>query len=182
MNDDELDLFKQAMQGVKPLSSDDKVQLSREQKLAQQRYRSRRREQEHNQRVKENAYFAFSDAFQAHFDTEGPLKYVRDTQYSDELKRIRRGDYVPEWVLDLHGLNREDAKQELAAILYQAKQKHVSCVCIVHGIGSGILKQQVPSWLIQHPDVIAFHQATLEWGGKGALLVLIDHPFFTLNR
>ena len=124
MNDDELDLFKQAMQGVKPLSSDDKVQLSREQKLAQQRYRSRRREQEHNQRVKENAYFAFSDAFQAHFDTEGPLKYVRDTQYSDELKRIRRGDYVPEWVLDLHGLNREDAKQELAAILYQAKQKH----------------------------------------------------------
>lgn len=170
------------MRGVKPIGRNDKVQLSREQKLAQQRYRNRQREGSPKDASRENAYFAFSDAFEAHFSADGPLKFVRETQNSDELKKLRRGDYVPDWVLDLHGLNREAAKQELAAILYQAKQKHVSCICIVHGIGSGVLKQQVPSWLIQHPDVIAFHQATLEWGGKGALLVLIDHPYFSINR
>jgi DNA-nicking Smr family endonuclease len=44
----------------------------------------------------------------------------------------------------------------------------------VHGIGSHILKNKVPHWLVQHPDVMAFHQAPLEWGGNGALLALIE--------
>ena len=46
----------------------------------------------------------------------------------------------------------------------------------MHGIGKYILKQKAPMWLAQHPDVMAFHQAPLEFGGAGALLVLIDIP------
>ncbi|MGO3798867.1 MAG: Smr/MutS family protein, partial [Vibrio casei] len=33
-----------------------------------------------------------------------------------------------------------------------------------------------PLWLAQHPDVMAYHQAPLEFGGNGALLILLTTP------
>ncbi len=41
-------------------------------------------------------------------------------------------------------------------------------------MGKHILKKQVPLWLAQHPDILAFHQAPLEFGGQGALSVLVE--------
>jgi DNA-nicking Smr family endonuclease len=43
----------------------------------------------------------------------------------------------------------------------------------MHGHGKHILKQRLPMWLAQHPQVLAFHQATRAWGGNAALLVLL---------
>ncbi|WP_026375515.1 endonuclease SmrB [Aestuariibacter salexigens] len=120
-----------------------------------------------------HAAFQFSDQYEAHFDEQGPLRFVKPGESSHEVKRLRRGEYPPDLILDLHGLNRETAKAEVAELIYAAKKEHCHCVCIVHGIGSKILKSAVPNWLVQHPDVLGFHQAPLEWGGKGALLVLI---------
>jgi len=120
------------------------------------------------------ASFYFSDAFEAHFDPSQILKYVKPEADSHEVKRLRRGDYPPELILDLHGYKREEAKLEIAALIQAAQKHHLHCVCIVHGIGTQILKKSVPNWLVQHPLVLGFHQAPLEWGGKGALLVLID--------
>ncbi|MBJ7019560.1 Smr/MutS family protein, partial [Vibrio cholerae] len=54
--------------------------------------------------------------------------------------------------------------------------ENVHCACVQHGIGKHILKQNVPLWLAQHPEVLAFHQAPLEFGGDGALLVLLSIP------
>ncbi|MFP5304082.1 Smr/MutS family protein, partial [Cobetia sp. SIMBA_158] len=56
------------------------------------------------------------------------------------------------------------------------KKQHYYCACVVHGIGGGILKHKIPQYLVQHPDVIAMHQAPLEYGGKGAVLILINLP------
>ncbi|MFT5677369.1 MAG: DNA-nicking Smr family endonuclease, partial [Paraglaciecola sp.] len=86
------------------------------------------------------------------------------------------GDYPPDLILDLHGYKREEAKLEIAALIQAAQKHHAHCVCIVHGIGTHVLKKSIPNWLVQHPLVLGFHQAPLEWGGKGALLVLIDLP------
>lgn len=119
------------------------------------------------------ASFHFSDGFEAHFDQNGPLKYTAPGIETHLVKQLRRGDFAPELILDLHGYKRDEAKLEIAALIHAATKEHVHCVCIVHGIGTRILKNSVPNWLIQHPDVLAFHQAPLEWGGKGALLVLI---------
>lgn len=174
--DDDSAFFRNALKGVKPIASADKVVLSRQDRFANAKAdrRSGISEAIKNER-RSKAYFVFSDAYEAHFTSSGPLKYVRDKTKSDEVKRLRRGDYVPDLILDLHGLTRETAKAEIAALLYEAKQQHLSCVCIVHGIGAGVLRQQVPNWLVQHPDIVAFHQATLEWGGHGAVLVLINN-------
>ncbi|MCJ8321835.1 MAG: endonuclease SmrB [Colwellia sp.] len=123
---------------------------------------------------KQMAEFHFSDEFEPNLSIEGPMKYVRHDVDSFEAKNLRRGQYSPDLILDLHGLDKHQAKLEMAALLYACQKEHAQCVCIVHGIGSRVLKNKVPHWLVQHPDVMAFHQAPLEWGGNGALLVLIE--------
>lgn len=128
---------------------------------------------------KQFAEFNFSDEFEPLLNQQGPLKYVRDDVDSFEAKNLRRGQYQPDLILDLHGLTQQQAKQELSSLLYACQKEHAQCLCIVHGIGNRILKRKVPHWLVQHPDVMAFHQAPLEWGGDGAVLVLMElkHKF-----
>ena len=121
------------------------------------------------------ASFEFSDGFEAHFDPSKALKYARPNIEAEQaVKRIRRGEVVPELLLDLHGLNSEQTKLELSAAIDEASRKHYECIQIIHGVSGGVLKQKVPNYLVQHPKVLGFHQAPLEWGGKGALLVLIE--------
>ncbi|AIU73579.1 hypothetical protein AT03_15055 [Hafnia alvei FB1] len=121
-----------------------------------------------------DASFYFSDEFQPQLDSEGPMRYIRPDASHFELKKLRRGDYSPELFLDLHGLTQLQAKQELGALIAACRREHVHCACVMHGHGKHILKQQTPLWLAQHPDVVAFHQASREWGGDAALLVLIE--------
>lgn len=91
-------------------------------------------------------------------------------------ERLRRGVYVPDVFLDMHGMTQQEAKRELGAMIAYCLKENVHCACVQHGIGKHILKQNVPLWLAQHPDVLAFHQAPLEFGGDGALLVLLSIP------
>lgn len=127
------------------------------------------------ERKQQNASFEFSDGFEAYFDPMKKLKYVRPGTNADQsIKRLKRGQIVPELILDLHGLNSEQTKLELAAAIDEAMRKCYECIQVIHGVSGGVLKQKVPNYLVQHPKVSGFHQATLEWGGKGALLVLID--------
>ncbi|MFQ3250022.1 MAG: DNA-nicking Smr family endonuclease [Glaciecola sp.] len=161
--------FSSLFDGVKPVKHD-RHELShadRIRKLKQRQYSNTAVEK------KANALFEFSDGFEARFSTDGPLKYVAEGERSDRVKQLKKGEIAPELLLDLHGLNAEAAKSEIAALLFEAHRKHYTCVCIMHGIGTGTLKRKIPSWLIQHPYVLGFHQATMEWGGKSALLVLI---------
>lgn len=123
---------------------------------------------------KQFAEFNFSDEFEPLLSQQGPLKYVRDDVSSFEIKNLRRGTYQPDLILDLHGLTQQQAKQELSCLLYACQKENAQCLCVVHGIGNKILKRKVPHWLVQHPDVMAFHQAPLEWGGDGAVLVLME--------
>jgi DNA-nicking Smr family endonuclease len=116
----------------------------------------------------------FSDSYQPLLPHEGPMRWIDDTADKLELKRLRRGDYQPDLLLDLHGLRQSEAKLELAALIQACIKQSIQCCSVMHGYGAGILKQQIPIWLVQHPNVKAFHQAPKEWGGDAALLVLID--------
>ena len=116
----------------------------------------------------------FSDSYQPLLPVEGPMRWKREDCDSLELKRLRRGDYVPDLLLDLHGLRQTEAKLEISALLHACVKQSVQCCSVMHGFGTGTLKQQLPMWLAQHPQVIAFHQAPKEWGGKAAILVLVD--------
>lgn len=117
------------------------------------------------------AGFYFSDTFEANLPV--PLKYVAEGESSYLAKQLRRGDFAPEVLLDLHGFTQLNAKRELAAMLKTCEREQVDCCCIMHGFGEGVLKQRIPHWLVQHPLVRAFHQAPREWGGDAAILVLL---------
>jgi len=165
-NSDDSALFLEAIGKVKPIKQD---------KIHPSALRSKHKKVfKAEKEAKIHASFSFSDEYEPNLSSTGPIKYTRDGVSSFEVKSLRRGQYVPEFILDLHGLNQQDAKLEIAALLHACQKEHVECACIVHGIGSKILKHKVPHWLVQHPDVMAFHQAPLEWGGNGALLVLIE--------
>lgn len=122
----------------------------------------------------------FSDEFVPHLSEDGPMRYVRPDVSSYEVKKLRRGDYPPEMLLDLHGLTQQEAKLELAALLEACRRQQIRCACVMTGHGKHILKHKVPLWLAQHPLVEAFHQAPREWGGDAALLVLVEQTESTL--
>jgi DNA-nicking Smr family endonuclease len=167
---DEKQLFADAIGQVKPLVNDT-VRLI---KSGHKSNTSLKNDQAYNKANKAIAQFHFSDEFEPNLNKQGPMKYVREGVDSFEVKNLRRGHYRPDLILDLHGLDQHQAKKELAALLFACQKEHAQCICVVHGIGSHILKNKVPHWLVQHPDVMAFHQAPLEWGGNGAILALIE--------
>ena len=170
-DDNDMSLFREAVSGIKPLSQDKIVHKRRH--VPAKRLHSATRPDSRQQKLLD-ASFAFSDVYQASLPHQGPMRYCRENEPTHSLKRLRRGDFYPELVLDLHGLNRENVKLELSALIYTARKELIDCVAIVHGIGSGVLKNALPHYLVQHPHVKAFHQAPLEYGGQGALLVLIE--------
>jgi DNA-nicking Smr family endonuclease len=95
------------------------------------------------------------------------------------LRRLRRGHWVIQEGLDLHGLNRDEAAVAVAAFLSRCAARGLRCVRIVHGKGLGspnrepVLKARLRNWLPRRQDVLAYCQAPASDGGSGALLVLL---------
>ncbi|MFB9996780.1 endonuclease SmrB [Providencia rustigianii] len=167
LEEDDLNLFKEAIRGAKKIRQDKIVHSPVRTKVTQPSSKKVMQEQV-------DASFYFSDEFQPQLDDDGPTRYLRPDSNPYELKKLRRGDYVPELFLDLHGLTQMEAKQEIGALIAACKRENVFCACIMHGHGKHILKQQTPLWLAQHPDIVAFHQAPKEWGGNASLLLIIE--------
>ena len=164
---DEFDLFRAETKGIKPIKQDTFV--------APRQKRDQKKIELKELRAKEDTLFYFSDEYEPLLNEhDGVVKYLRDGEDSHLLKQLRRGDFSPELFLDLHGLTREQAKQELAALLLACENEHVDCASIMMGYGTFTLKKQIPRWLVQHPKVRALHQAPREWGGEAAILILVD--------
>ncbi len=112
-------------------------------------------------------------------ETGEELAYVREGLSRLVLRRLRRGHWVVQDELDLHGLNRHEAAATVAEFLRSAAQRGRRCVRIVHGKGHGsknrepVLKAKLGNWLTPRDEVLAFCQAPPHEGGGGALLVLI---------
>lgn len=171
--------FADAMKGVKPLQQD-KVEPDKQVELFNKRQQASTKHLKNSKQLA--ASFSFSDMYQAALPQEGPVRYCREGESSHIVKQLRRGDYSPEMMLDLHGLTREMAKAELAALIHAARKEAIDCVSVMHGYGQGVLKAALPHYLVQHPHVRAFHQAPLEYGGQAALLVLVDVPLHNNKR
>ncbi len=112
-------------------------------------------------------------------ETGEELVYLRDGLARMVLRRLRRGHWVVQAELDLHGMNRHEAAQGTAEFLLAAAQRGKRCVRIIHGKGYGsknrepVLKAKLRNWLMPRDEVLAFCQAPPHEGGSGALLVLL---------
>lgn len=121
-----------------------------------------------------------SDYFEpADLETGEELYYRSEGIQQAVLRKLRRGQFRVGAVLDLHGMNREAARNALLAFLRGARQDNMSCVRIIHGKGKGsrhrgaVLKQKVNYWLRQRDEVLAFCSARPVDGGTGAVYVLL---------
>jgi DNA-nicking Smr family endonuclease len=112
--------------------------------------------------------------------TDDGLSFRRPGVNGDVLTRLRRGQWSIQAQIDLHGLRRDEARDQLAAFVRQALLRGQRCVRVVHGKGLGspggepVLKAKAQRWLAQCAEVIAFTQATGPQGGAGALVVLLQ--------
>lgn len=105
---------------------------------------------------------------------DNPVSYVRHKNSQNILKNLKKGKYDPEIFLDLHGLTQYQAQQALGQLIVKCHQNKIFCAHIMHGYGRNILKKQIPFWLSQHPDIIAFHQAPKFFGNDAAIIVIIE--------
>ena len=119
------------------------------------------------------------DLWEAGFESGEELSFLRQSMPSTTLKKLRRGHWITQGELDLHGLVVAEAKIRLIEFLNFAFTQHYRCIRIIHGKGLGsvnrepVLKRKVAAWLSQRDEVLAFCQARSIDGGGGAVVVLL---------
>ncbi len=98
------------------------------------------------------------------------------------LNKLRCGEYSYQDFVDLHGLNKTEARDKVARFLQESSKKGYRCVLIVHGRGlhsdnkEPVIKNYIRSWLCKGRIgrmVLAFSSARACDGGTGALYVLL---------
>ncbi|MGN6703137.1 MAG: Smr/MutS family protein, partial [Burkholderiaceae bacterium] len=112
-------------------------------------------------------------------DVDEALSYAREGIGEDVIRKLRRGQWVVQAQLDLHGMRRDEAREALSEFIRNASRRSLRCVRVIHGKGLGsvnkepVLKNKVRNWLVQKDEVLAFCQARGNDGGAGAVVVLL---------
>ena len=112
-------------------------------------------------------------------ETGDELAYLRNGLSQQTLRKLRRGHWVIQAELDLHGYTAVEAREALVEFLDACRRDGARCVRVIHGKGlrsknrEPVLKTKVANWLIQRDEVLAFCQARQIDGGGGAAMVLL---------
>ncbi len=106
-------------------------------------------------------------------DQKYDLNHHHSSIAKNRFHAFRTGYFESEQILDLHGLNREQARKELIAFFRHCKKSNFRRVSIMPGYGQGILRQALNSWLRQLPEVLAFAESPQKSGGKGVIRILL---------
>jgi DNA-nicking Smr family endonuclease len=172
-DEDEAEVFRRAMQDVRPLKLVRRAESSARPPRARARFA----------RAERAAVLTESLLAPGPFIEVQPgeeLLYRRPGVPETVLRRLRRGSYRVEAELDLHGLTGTEGAAQLAQFLQHARGRGLQCVRIIHGKGlrSGqrgpVLKNTVNTLLRRADPVLAFASARPAGGGTGATLVLLQ--------
>lgn len=80
----------------------------------------------------------------------------------------------PKARLDLRGKRYEEAMEELDAFIDQALLNNMAQVDIIHGIGTGVIREGVTKYLRRNKHVQSFGYAPQNAGGSGATIVIFE--------
>lgn len=167
------DLFRTSVGQVKPVKQQRQV-------LGTRRPEPRPRQTEQDQKaVLHEMIKAMPETGEIEIGDE--LSYRRPGIQQQVLKQLRRGKFIIQGELDLHGMTSADAKHALATFLTECNNRGRRCVRIIHGKGRGspdgkpVLKNKVSHWLQLRNEVLAFCSAPPVDGGTGAVYVLLRH-------
>ena len=169
-------LFKEAMEGVTPISRDRYVERIFQIKPVEG---SRQKEDDEAlEKLKNLVRYGIG------FNVSDTSEYIEGTGYNvhpEIARRLHQGDFSIQAFVDLHGLIVEDAKEVFEKFLKWAVTHGKTGVLIVHGRGLSspsepILKNKVIEWLTRGPWrkwVVAYSSARRCDGGAGATYVLL---------
>jgi len=107
------------------------------------------------------------------------ITFLRPGLPAEIMRKLRRGQWIIQATLDLHGVTTDAARTELARFLAHARHSGIRCVRIVHGKGyrspnsTPVLRNKVRLSLSQRNEVLAFCDALPADGGSGAVVVLL---------
>ncbi len=166
------DEFREALRGVQPLGESRRVELRRARPAP---YPRQTWLDERAALAESLGPVSLDDAL----DSGEELAFIRNGYSRDVLRKLRRGHWVVEDHLDLHGMNRLAAAVSVNEFLRRSMARRLRCVRIVHGKGLGshnrepVLKGLLRKWLLTRGEVLAFSQAPAVHGGSGAVLVLL---------
>ncbi|AFZ82537.1 Smr/MutS family protein [Candidatus Kinetoplastidibacterium crithidiae] len=117
----------------------------------------------------------------SHVLSDDGKSFIRNNSDPNIAKNLKNGKWPIKAILDLHGLKVDSAREILNKFIQECYQKNMRCIKIIHGKGYGsnsnigpILKQKMPSWLVQIEKVQAFSEASKHEGGTGAVVILIQ--------
>lgn len=100
----------------------------------------------------------------------------------DLLRGLRRGKWIAQATLDLHGSTLDEARERLDRFLASCLEHDVRCVRIIHGKGIGsrqgepVLKSAIRQHLSRLEAVQAWVQGSERDGGAGAVTALLRLP------
>lgn len=167
------DDFRSAMVGVQPLAASDRLPPPRI------RPSTRPRQSEADERAVIEELLEYG-MFEPELIESGDSLSYRGPGLQDNVwRKLRRGGYRVRAELDLHGMNRADARLAVSEFLAECRSRDARCVRIIHGKGnrspnSGpVIKTLLDGWLRRRDDVIAFCSARPHDGGTGAVYVLL---------
>jgi DNA-nicking Smr family endonuclease len=173
----EEDLFKKAMEGVRPISRENCIERIFQIELPE------------SSRDKEDAEILERLAdlvkYGKGFNVADTPEYIEGTNFHIHptvAKRLHRGDYSIQAFVDLHGLLAEEAREVFEKFLKWAVTTGKTGILIVHGRGLSspsepVLKKKVVEWLTHGPWrkwVAAYASARICDGGAGATYVLLN--------
>ncbi|MGB6007367.1 Smr/MutS family protein, partial [Castellaniella sp.] len=100
----------------------------------------------------------------------------------DLLRGLRRGKWIAQATLDLHGSTQDEARERLDRFLASCLEHGIRCVRVIHGKGIGsrqgepVLKSTIRQHLSRLEAIQAWVQGNERDGGAGAVTALLRLP------
>lgn len=169
-DNNDLQLFKAAMQGVTPIQHDRVIHKNVTKTAAKKPVHSAQRKTDNDSRLLSTLNVPDCDVILG-FERPGPQKSL--------MKKLRQGKMPIEASLDLHGHTAEQARSAMIEFMHYCQLQQLKVVCIVHGKGFGssekkaVIKPLINKWLQELSQVLAFCSAQAKDGGTGAVYVLL---------
>jgi DNA-nicking Smr family endonuclease len=177
--DEGVDLFLQAVEGVRPFQPPPKKPVREDSRLMPKSAREKREELpaiDESAFLEEIARLKLDTKFSDSLPDDGELQPLA----GNRLRQVKRGVVSVSHQLDLHGLTREEALEALPGFLHSARKNGQKAVLIITGKGNHspeepVLHQAVASWLRDagRSAVLEFAPAPREMGGSGAYVVFL---------
>lgn len=173
MNEKDIDEFRRAMKGTRPLRGDERVPAEQRKPKPKARF-SRADEKQ-----------VLAESLEDDIDTiehgyGAALRFHRQHVGKRTMRKLQRGGYSVQAEIDLHGMTLEEARPALSDFINYSASQGKLCVRVVHGkgLGSGnrgpVLKNAVNRWLRKWDCVLAFVSTRQVDGGTGAVYVLLQ--------